>query len=204
MLNYENLFIKTKNEIEKLWSDNKQLSKFVSWPKNLVLKEKTINKINVTKELSFWKSKGNNHINKIHDLISELAPHVNWDNGYNELQVGKKFIDKYGFFELIGPTGHFETSDMALYVNFLDKNSYYPWHNHEAEELYFIVAGEAKFESENEISKILKPTDTRFHKKFQAHSITTYKNKILSFVIWKNKFENVSKMVDLKDSNNVK
>ena len=114
--------------------------------------------------------------------------------------LSKEFLDKYGFFELIGPTGHFLTSDMALWVNYLDKNSYYPWHNHEAEELYFIVAGEAKFESESEKPKILRTTDTRFHKSYEAHRITTTDSKILSFVIWKNKYENVSKILDSQNS----
>ena len=85
-------------------------------------------------------------------------------------------------------------------VNYLDKNSYYPWHNHEAEELYFIVAGEAKFESESEKPKILRTTDTRFHKSYEAHRITTTDSKILSFVIWKNKYENVSKILDSQNS----
>ena len=196
MLNNENLFIQTKNEIEKLWSDNKKLSDFVGWPKNLVLKEKNNNKINVTEKLSIWKSSDNHQVDKIHNLISDLSPEAYWENGYSENEVNREFLSKYGFFELIGPTGHFLTSEMALYVNFLDKNSYYPLHNHEAEELYFVVSGEAKFESENEQSKILKSTDTRFHKSYQAHSITTFDKKILSFVIWKNKFENVSKMLD--------
>ena len=196
MLNNENLFIQTKNEIEKLWSDNKKLSDFVGWPKNLVLKEKNNNKINVTEKLSIWKSSDNHQVDKIHNLISDLSPEAYWENGYSENEVNREFLSKYGFFELIGPTGHFLTSEMALYVNFLDKNSYYPLHNHEAEELYFVVSGEAKFESENEQSKILKSTDTRFHKSYQAHSITTFDKKILSFVIWKNKFENVSKIVD--------
>ena len=129
-------------------------------------------------------------------MISKLAPNVNWNNGYSEDQTSKEFLDKYGFFELIGPTGHFVTTDMALYVNYLDKNSYYPWHNHEAEELYFIVSGEAKFESESEKPKILKSTDIRFHKSYDAHRITTTNKNILSFVIWKNKYENVSKILD--------
>ena len=164
--------------------------------KNLVLKEKTINKINVTEKLSIWKSSGNSQIDKIHNLISDLSQEVYWESGYSENEVNKEFLSKYGFFELIGPTGHFLTSEMALWVNFLDKNSYYPPHNHEAEELYFVVSGEAKFESKDEQSKILKSKDTRFHKSYQSHSITTFDKKILSFVIWKNKFENVSKMVD--------
>jgi mannose-6-phosphate isomerase-like protein (cupin superfamily) len=196
MSNNEDIFNQTKIEIEKLWSDNEKLTNFVNWPKNLVLTNKSKNKINVTQKLSSWKSNNDEQIDKIHNLISNLAPHVNWNNGYSEDQTSKEFLDKYGFFELIGPTGHFVTTDMALYVNYLDKNSYYPWHNHEAEELYFIVSGEAKFESESEKPKILKSTDTRFHKSYEAHRITTANKNILSFVIWKNKYENVSKILD--------
>ena len=196
MNNNEELFNQAKNEIEKLWSDNKNLSDFVDWPNDLILKEKNTHKINVADKLSTWKSPNDNQVDKIHNLISDLSPHVHWENGYSENEVNKEFLNKYGFFELIGPTGHFLTLEMALYVNFLDNNTHYPLHNHEAEELYFIVSGEAKFESEDEESKILKSTDTRFHKSYQAHSITTFDKKILSFVIWKNKFENVSKIVD--------
>ena len=200
MLNNEDLFNQTIIEIEKLWTKNKRLSNFVNWPKSLVLTKKPINEIKVTKKLSSWKSKGSEQVNKIHNLITNLAPYVNWDNGYSEDQVTKEFLDKYGFFELIGPTGHFLTSEMALWVNYLDKNSYYPWHNHEAEELYFIVSGEAKFESESEKPKILRTTDTRFHKSYEAHRITTTDKKILSFVIWKNKYENVSKILNSQNS----
>ena len=60
---------------------------------------------------------------------------------------------------------------------------------------YFIVSGEAKFESKDQDEEILSSTKTRFHKSFQPHAITTIENKVLSFVIWKNKFENVSKMI---------
>ena len=87
MLNNENLFIQTKDEIEKLWSNNKKLSNFVKWPKNLALKEKTTHKINVTEKLSIWKSSGDHQIDKIHNLISNLAPNVNWNNGYSEDQT---------------------------------------------------------------------------------------------------------------------
>ena len=195
MLNNEDLFNQTIIEIEKLWTKNKRLSNFVNWPKSLVLTKKPINEIKVTKKLSSWKSKGSEQVNKIHNLITNLAPYVNWDNGYREDQVSKEFLDKYGFFELIGPTGHYETSEMALYVNFLDQNAYYPWHNHEAEELYFIVSGKAKFECKDQNIEILSSTKTRLHKSFQPHAITTIENQVLSFVIWKNKFENVSKMI---------
>ena len=101
MLNNEDLFNQTIIEIEKLWTKNKRLSNFVNWPKSLVLTKKPINEIKVTKKLSSWKSKGSEQVNKIHNLITNLAPYVNWDNGYSEDQVSKEFLDKYGFFEFL-------------------------------------------------------------------------------------------------------
>ena len=38
---------------------------------------------------------------------------------------------------------------------FVDADSYYTWHNHEAEELYFVLSGSAKFESKSDESKTL-------------------------------------------------
>ena len=40
------------------------------------------------------------------------------EQGHDEKDVGNDFLNKYGFFELIGPTGHYETSEMALYKFF--------------------------------------------------------------------------------------
>ena len=195
MTNTEIIFNNAKNEIERLWNNNSVLSNFVKFPKNLILKNINKNKVPATEKLLKWNLNLDTDLIELHNSISNLSPYVNWEQGYKEEEVGKDFLNKYGFFELIGPSGHFETSEMALYVNFLDKNTYYPWHNHEAEELYFIVSGEAKFESKDQDEEILSSTKTRFHKSFQPHAITTIENKVLSFVIWKNKFEHISKLI---------
>ncbi len=199
MIEKKSIFDEVINEIHNLWVNNLELSNFVKWPKDLCLSKIKSNKVEVTNKLSKWKRKDHSSTSKIHNLISTLSPYVNWEKGYDEKEVGKKFLKKYGFFELIGPTGHFLTSKMGLYVNFLDSDTCYPWHNHEAEELYFVISGEAKFESKNEKSEILKSTNTRFHKSYQPHSITTTNEKILTFVIWKNKYENISKIVNYKN-----
>ena len=196
MNNTKNIFNKAIFEIQKLWADNKELSNFVNFPNNLILNSLKSQKAPVTDKLYNWNQNLNTNLEELHATISNLSPHVNWEHGYNEKEVGKDFLNKYGFFELIGPSGHFKTKEMALYVNFLDKNTYYPWHNHEAEELYFIVSGEAKFESKDQDAEILSSTKTRLHKSYQPHAITTSNQQILSFVIWKNKFENVSKMIN--------
>ena len=194
MSNIENIFENTKDEVEKLWYNNSTLSNFVKFPKNLSLINFRRNKIPVTEKLFNWNSNLESNLKELHILISSISPYVNWEQGYEENDVGKDFLNKYGFFELIGPSGHFKTTEMALYVNYLCKNAYYPWHNHDAEELYFIVSGEAKFESKNQNTEILSSTNTRLHKSFESHAITTDQKPVLSFVIWKNKFEDVSKL----------
>ena len=194
MSNKENIFNNAKSEIEKLWNNKSVLSNFVKFPKNLLLKDLKINKIPVTDKLLKWNLNLDTKLIELHKSISKLSPYVNWELGYKEKEVGKDFLNRYGFFELIGPSGHFKTSEMALYVNYLCKNAYYPWHNHDAEELYFIVSGKAKFESKNQNTEMLTSTKTRLHKSFESHAITTEEKPVLSFVIWKNKFENVSKL----------
>ena len=194
MSSTENIFNNAKSEIEKLWNNNSVLSNFVEFPKNLFLKNFDKNRIPATDKLLNWNSNLDTKLIELHNSISILSPYVNWEQGYKEKEVGKDFLNRYGFFELIGPSGHFKTSEMALYVNYLCKNAYYPWHNHDAEELYFIVSGKAKFESKNQNTEMLTSTNTRLHKSFESHAITTDENPVLSFVIWKNKFENVSKL----------
>ena len=195
MIGANKIFNRAYLEISKLWEKYKVLSNFVNLPKELELVSYKTNKLPVTDKLLSFNSNLNSNTKDLHNAIINLSHHVKWEPGYGEEDVGKDFLNKYGFFELIGPTGHFQTSEMALYVNYLEKNTHYPLHNHEAEELYFVLSGEAKFESENERSEILTSTKSRFHKSFQQHAITTFNQQVLSIVIWKNKFDNISKII---------
>ena len=195
MIEVNKLFNQAYIEIEKLWAKYDVLSNFTNLPKNLNLKNLKTNKLPVTDKILNFSSNMNSDTRDLHHALKDLTYFVNWEPGYGEQDVGKDFLNNYGFFELIGPTGHFETSEMALYVNYLEKNTHYPLHNHEAEELYFVLSGEAKFESTNEKSELLTSTRTRFHKSYQPHAITTSNQQILSIVIWKNKFENISKII---------
>ena len=195
MKKIEDLFIGALKEIKYIWSTNQTLSNFVSLPEDLKLYNVKNNQINVTTKLASWSESDVDTNKKIHKILSSLSFHVKWENGYTEKDVNNNFLNNYGFFELIGPTGHFKTSEMALYVNYLDKNTLYPLHNHEAEELYFIISGQAKFENNNDDYEILTSNKTRFHKSFEPHAITTDNKQLLSFVIWKNKFEKISKII---------
>ena len=189
------LFNNLKEELLILWSSNKSLNKFVKLPKKLKYNNIPNNKIKSVKILDTWQ-KNTDSIELIHELIKKVSPHAHWKQTYNEKDVGKKFLDKFAYFEMFGPTGHFLTNEMSLYVIFFDKETYYTWHNHEAEELYFVVSGRAKFESKGDKPEILYKKKSRFHKSFQPHSLTTIKDKCLCLVVWRDNLDSEVKVVD--------
>ena len=80
---------------------------------------------------------------------------------------------------------------------FFDKETYYTWHNHEAEELYFLISGSAKFESKEDEPEILYKRQSRFHKSFQPHSLTTLDSKCLCLVVWRDKLNSEVNVVEV-------
>ena len=188
MATKKKLFNILKNEIFLLWSQDKNLKKFVNLPKNLIYNSLPKKKYRSVEIFERWKE-NENSIKSIHKLIRKVSPYANWRQTYKEKDVGKKFLKKFAYFELFGPRGHFLTNVMSLYVIFFDKNAYYIWHKHEAEELYYVISGNAKFESLNSKTKILFKSQFRYHHSYQPHSLTTSKDMCLCIVLWKDKLE---------------
>lgn len=195
MTNKDQLFDNLKKEIFLLWSSHKNLNEFVKLPRNLKYNSIPNNKIESVKILESWEE-NDSSIKSIHKLIKQVSSYANWRQTYEEKDIGKNFLDKFAYFELFGPTGHFLTSEMSLYVIFFDKETYYTWHNHEAEELYFVISGNAKFESKGDRSEVLYKTRSRFHKSFQPHSLTTINEKCLCLVAWRDKLNSEVRVVN--------
>ena len=93
----EEIFDKAKNEIQNLWNNNNELSNFVKFPDNLILKNIKSKRAPVTNKLFNWREKLNSNHTDLHLAISDLSPYVNWEQGYEEKEVGKDFLSKYGF-----------------------------------------------------------------------------------------------------------
>ena len=83
----QDIFNKAKNEIKKLWIDHKELSNFVTFPNNLVLKNLKPQKVPVTDKLFNWNENLNTNLTELHRAISNLSPYVNWEQGYDENEV---------------------------------------------------------------------------------------------------------------------
>lgn len=121
------------------------------------------------------------------DLVAAIkasAHLAQWKHTYTEEEVGADFLNRYGYYELFGPTGHFHSTQLRGYVGYWGAGLDYDWHSHQAEELYLTLAGGAVFRS-NEDETFVGPHQTRQHKSWQSHAMTTTDQPILTFVLWR-------------------
>ncbi len=102
---------------------------------------------------------------KLRDAFIAPWQHANWRETYQGTDIGEDFMSRFACYELFGHDGHFQTDKMRGFLVYSDADLYYPWHHHPAEELYFIIAGEATFATEGNEPKLLKAGDTVFHEK---------------------------------------
>ena len=119
------------------------------------------------------------------DATRALAAHAHWKRTYTEAEVGADFRARYGYFELFGPAGHFHSASLRGYLGFWGAGLHYDWHHHQAEEIYFILAGSAEFHAENQPPVTIGPGQIRQHTAHQPHAMTTHDNPVLTFVLWR-------------------
>ncbi|WP_170772745.1 dimethylsulfonioproprionate lyase family protein [Ruegeria lacuscaerulensis] len=118
------------------------------------------------------------------ESICVTAHLANWKQTYTKDEVGADFLNRFGYYELFGPTGHFHSTKLRGYVAFWGEGLAYNWHSHQAEELYLIAAGRARFHVAGNDAE-LTPNQTRLHTSWQSHAMTTTDSPILTYVLWR-------------------
>ncbi|WP_171239950.1 dimethylsulfonioproprionate lyase family protein [Ruegeria sp. HKCCA5491] len=118
------------------------------------------------------------------EAIRATAHLANWKQTYTEDEVGADFLNRYGYYELFGPTGHFYSAQLRGYVAYWGDGLNYDWHSHKAEELYLIAAGRARFRVQGNEAD-LTPNQTRLHASWQSHAMITTDSPILTYVLWR-------------------
>lgn len=117
--------------------------------------------------------------------VRAAAPLASWEQTYSEAEVGRDFLNRYGYFELLGPTGHFHSRSLRGYIAYWGPGLDYGWHAHAAEELYLCLAGAAEFHAEGRAPRILRPGESLVHDANQPHAMRTTDSPILTWVLWR-------------------
>ena len=178
--------VKVLDVAKALHFGNTSLSGFADWPENLISNEKLNVNIPATDLVKNFQFKGSQYTQPLVNVVKENTQFANWQRTYSEEEVGIDFLNRYGYYELIGTEGHFYSDKLRAFIAYWGENLTYDWHSHEAEELYFVLAGSALFKTES-IEKILKANDSCYHKSWESHSMVTFFEPVLTFVLWRGK-----------------
>ena len=119
------------------------------------------------------------------DALLNAAPYAQWRTTYTADQLGTDFINRYGYIELYGPEGHYNSRQSRAFIGYWGNHLNYPLHSHEAEEIYYIVAGEALFGVDDHALQLRQPQDTQTHSAWQSHRMITENSAVLCLVLWR-------------------
>jgi mannose-6-phosphate isomerase-like protein (cupin superfamily) len=161
------------------------LRDFAPWPSDLRYTARAPNPLPHIPGMTADPGEANGLSTALRDALLAAAPHVEWRHTYTEDEVGARFLDTYGWFELAGPTGHYLSDQARITVGFWGQDLFYPRHQHAPEELYSVVSGRAIFHADGEEDREIGPGGTRFHAANQPHAMTTTDSPVLTLVLWR-------------------
>ena len=176
----QDLFQDLLHAAHHVYSSTNALQQFAPWPSDLLYADRPVRPVPAIRQIKKWSD-----THQLHIATQQVADFGDWKQTYTEDEVGFGFLQDYGYLELYGPNGHFQTDQGRAYIGYWGRGLYYPWHRHEAEEIYAVVSGSGYFESEDAEAALLKTGDTRMHHSNQPHALTMTDGPILTFVLWR-------------------
>ncbi len=190
------LFDKALEEVTKLHQTNNVIREFAEFPNDFKWHELASHQIPGAVLMANDASLETDTYQPLRDALIAPWQVADWRETYRDTNIGEDFLSRFACYELFGHAGHFHTEKMRGFLLYSDANLYYPWHHHPAEELYFIIAGEASFATEGNQPKLLKSGDTVFHASNQPHNMQTHGKGVLAYVLWRNEFDTAPVLTD--------
>ena len=177
------------DEAKLLHKSNIGLKDFITFPSDIVPKEIKSHWIPAADVLIAEKGLHTEHFERFRDALIDASPHVMWRETYKGTEINSNFLDRFACYEIIGRDAPFSSKEMRSFVVYQPPGFYYPFHEHPAEEIYVVLAGEAKFSVGKKEAKILTPGDHIVHPKNVPHALETYKHPVMAYVVWRNEFD---------------
>jgi mannose-6-phosphate isomerase-like protein (cupin superfamily) len=124
-----------------------------------------------------------------HDLLSLFSRHrmsLHWEQAYSRTDntVGDHMLANYGYAEVVGKQGPFLSTRIRAGVAVYGPGINYPLHQHEAEEIYVVLAGGAAFRLGDNEAVSLAPGSVIHHPSMMPHGLHTGTNTLVIFYLW--------------------
>jgi Dimethlysulfonioproprionate lyase len=130
--------------------------------------------------------------------LCRAAPHLAWRQSYTAPDVGRAFLDNYGWTEIMGLTGPVMSERVACGFLILGPSTYYPPHHHEAEEFYLPLSGTAAWRQGELPWCDRAPGSAIHHRSGETHAMRTGLHPMLALYLWRS--TNLAQRAQLGDS----
>ena len=107
-----------------------------------------------------------------------------WQETYKGTKIGEDFLNMFGCYEIIGIDAPFASNKMRSFVVYQPPNVYYPWHQHPAEEIYIMLAGDCLWKRGADIYRSLTANERSHHPSYLPHANKTQSNAFMSVYVW--------------------
>jgi hypothetical protein len=97
----------------RVYSSTDALQQFAPWPSDLLYVDRPVQPIPAIRQIKKWSD-----VHPLHIATQEVAHFGNWKQTYTEDEAGFGFLQDYGYLELYGPNGHFQTDQGPAYIGY--------------------------------------------------------------------------------------
>jgi mannose-6-phosphate isomerase-like protein (cupin superfamily) len=118
-------------------------------------------------------------------LLAASAERLRWAQTYTRDDFEPRFLDRYGWSELIGLRGPVASDRIAVGFLLLGPDVEYPPHHHAAEEVYYPLAGRALWQRGDERFVVRAPGECIHHAPRTPHAMKTGSEPLLALYAWR-------------------
>jgi quercetin dioxygenase-like cupin family protein len=122
------------------------------------------------------------------DLVAAVcreASTLAWRQTYTANELDAAFLDNYGWAEILGVSGPWESERIACGLLILGPSTHYPRHRHEAEEVYLPLSGTAAWQQGNGEFRERPPGSVIHHAREEPHAMRTGVSPLLALYLWR-------------------
>src|SRR5579863_5366175 len=115
-------------------------------------------------------------------LLKACAPRIPWTVG--DFKMPASFAGRSAYVEIVGPEGLAQREDLRFGLYVQTPDSFYPPHNHAAEELYYVLSGTARWQKADGEFRAMAPGTLIRHASWERHAMRTAAEPLLAMWSW--------------------
>ncbi|MGD0502980.1 MAG: dimethylsulfonioproprionate lyase family protein [Steroidobacteraceae bacterium] len=117
--------------------------------------------------------------------VCAAAGSLGWRQTYTVAEVGEEFLRNYAWAQLLSPGPATGAAQISCGVLVLGPNTFYPAHQHEAEELYLPLVGTAEWLKGDGAWRRRSPGTLIHHSSEETHAMRTGGQPLLAMYLWR-------------------